>query len=49
MFVRFSTFLNIKSKARNKLEAEKNMSCALRKTLPNISDLVSKNQIHKSH
>ena len=45
----FSTLLNIKSKARNKLEAERDMRCALSKTLPNISDLVSKKQIHKSH
>ena len=45
----FYTLLNIKSKARNKLEAERDMRCALSKTLPNISDLVSKKQIHKSH
>ena len=45
----FSTLLNIKSKARNKLEAGRDMRCALSKTLPNISDLVSKKQIHKPH
>ena len=45
----FSTLLNIKSKARNKLEAERDMRWALSKTLPNIPDLVSKKQIHKSH
>ena len=45
----FSTLLNIKSKTRNILEAERDMRCALSKTLPNISDLVSKKQIHKSH
>lgn len=45
----FSTLLNIKSKSRNKLEAEGNMRCALSTTLPNISNLVSKKQIQKSH
>ena len=46
---RFYTLLNIKSKARNKLEVERYMRCALSKTLPNFSGLVSKKQIHKSH
>ena len=32
----FSTLLNIKSKARNILQAEREMRCALSKTLPNI-------------
>ena len=45
----FSILLNIKSKSRNKFEAERDMRCALSKSLPNISDLISKNQIHKSH
>ena len=42
----FSTLLNIKSKAINKLEEERDIRCALSKTLPNISDLVSKKLNH---
>jgi hypothetical protein len=45
----FSTLLVIKSKARNRLDAEADMRCALSHTDPRIDLLVSKKQIHPSH
>uniref|UniRef100_UPI0035902D18 protein FAM200C-like n=1 Tax=Myxine glutinosa TaxID=7769 RepID=UPI0035902D18 len=45
----FSTLLVIKSNARNRLDAEADMRCALSHTDPRIDLLVSKKQIHPSH
>ena len=45
----FSTILVIKSKARNRLDAETDMRCALSHTDRLIDLLVSKKQVHPSH
>ena len=45
----FSTLVVIKSKARNRLDAQADMRCALSHTDPRIDLLVSKKQIHHSH
>lgn len=45
----FSTLLVIKSKARNRLDAEADMRCALSHTDPRIDLIVSTKQIHCSH
>ena len=45
----FTTLLMIKSKLRNRLEAEDDLRCALSNTTPRIIDLVSKKQINTSH
>ncbi|XP_067945130.1 protein FAM200A-like [Watersipora subatra] len=45
----FSAMLTIKSKSRNRLEAEADLRCALSTTTPNIKILVSSKQTQKSH
>ena len=45
----FSTLLVIKSKARNRLEAENDLRCALSKTTPRIERLVQTKQQQISH
>lgn len=45
----FSTLLVIKSKARNRLDAEDDMRCALSHTNPRFDLLVSRKQLHPSH
>jgi hypothetical protein len=45
----FSSLVNVKSKFRNRLDAEADMRCALSKTVPRITDIVSKKQLHPSH
>ena len=45
----FSALVHLKTKARNKLEVEANLRCALSTTLPDIDKLVTKKQCQKSH
>ena len=45
----FSSMLTIKPKARNKLEVECDMRCAISTTSPNIDVLVAKKQFQPSH
>ena len=45
----FSSLLVIKSKYRNRLDAEDDLRCALAKTAPRIPDLVKQKQAKPSH
>ena len=45
----FSALVNIKTKARNKLDCEADLRCALSSVKPRIKLLVSKKQLHPSH
>ena len=45
----FSVLLTIKSKARNRLDVESNIHCALSTTSPDIEKLVAKKQGQPSH
>ena len=45
----FSALLTIKSKARNRLHVQSDISCALSTTSPDIEKLVAKKQGHPSH
>ena len=45
----FSSLLVIKSKYRNRLDAEDDLRCALAKTAPRIPDLVKQKQAQPSH
>ncbi|RUM29465.1 MAG: hypothetical protein DSY42_06440 [Aquifex sp.] len=45
----FSTLLQIKTKTRNRLGVEHDMSCALSTTVPQIDTLVVKKQAQPSH
>ena len=45
----FSALLTIKSKARNRLNVQSDIRCALSATLPDIEKLVAKKQGHPSH
>ena len=45
----FSVLVNIKTKARNKLDCEADLRCALSSAKPQTKLLVSKKQLHPSH
>ena len=45
----FSALLTIKSKARNRLDVESDIRCALSTTSPDIEQLVAKKQGQPSH
>ena len=45
----FSALVHLKTRARNKLEVEADLGCALSTTLPDIDKLVTKKQCQKSH
>jgi hypothetical protein len=45
----FSALVSVKTKARNKLDCEADLRCALSSTKPRIKLLVSEKQLHPSH